>query len=320
MKSFAFNCVGVVFLLFACVKPSVSAAIDIDIELTYHSSLHETERILNELAEEGKKADAMSEAELREKKEAQRKVDSILKKRNRLDADIQQAKLQGKDCTALMEEKREASALLKAAYQQVSAAHNRYAKAEKVRVKIAHARSDVFRLLMENSRALWDKQRAKIEGQEGYDEFCEQLLKYFEKRFDIAKQAYEEQIAAYHEAEKKKKAWKKAKKQAREAQSIHPGSSDALAAAEKEQEAKQVYEAAYSHFKEKQGIADKEHFLCTTAGTKASKLGKTMIFLRCEPSGIVGIAYPLVEYKYQSRKMYEILSEMGKKGRINKRK
>lgn len=104
-----------------------------------------------------------------------------------------------------MEEKRAASAHLEAAHQQVSAAHKRYAKAEKVRVKLVHARADVSRLLSENSWALWDKQRAEIEGQEGYDEFCEQLLKYFEKRFDIAKQAYEEQIAAYHEAEKKKK-------------------------------------------------------------------------------------------------------------------
>lgn len=45
-----------------------------------------------------------------------------------------------------------------------------------------------------------------------------------------------------------------------------------------------------------------------------------MIFLRSEPSGIVGVAPPFVEYKYQSRKVYEILLDKGKKDRIDKRK
>ncbi len=112
---------------------------------------------MDELIEEKKKAGAKCEAELKEKKETQREVDSIRKKRDRLNAEIQQAQLQGKDCTALMEEKRAVSAQLEAAYQQVSGAQSRYAKAEKVRVKLVHAGGDVSRLLWENSLALWDK-------------------------------------------------------------------------------------------------------------------------------------------------------------------
>lgn len=55
-------------LIWAGLIPHAGAAIDIDIELTYHSSLHDTKRILDELTEERTKAEAMCEAELKEKK------------------------------------------------------------------------------------------------------------------------------------------------------------------------------------------------------------------------------------------------------------